>query len=304
MTAPAPTYSHRHNLAFSRFILPAERAPQAWKLLLGIVLILVIYALGIAQLVFGAVLITGTSADVFMSMIQVPKTPGTTYFVLATFIPLLIGIFTAAAVIHGRGPMSLICPPGKTLRHFGVAFGVMAVVLAVAGTASFLTAETIPNLSFPTWAMLLPLSLLGFLIQTGTEEILFRGYMQQQLAARYKSRVIWLLGPSLIFGLMHFSPTLPLPTVLYAIGAATLFGLIAADLTAQSGSIGPAWGMHFANNCFAALILAPRDTIEGLALFLTPYSMIDESSLSVGTVVVHATVLLSTWWVIRRLIRR
>ena len=122
MTAPAPTYSHRHNLAFSRFILPAERAPQAWKLLLGIVLILVIYALGIAQLVFGAVLITGTSADVFMSMIQVPKTPGTTYFVLATFIPLLIGIFTAAAVIHGRGPMSLIGPPGKTLRHFGVAF--------------------------------------------------------------------------------------------------------------------------------------------------------------------------------------
>ncbi|MEL7345400.1 MAG: CPBP family intramembrane glutamic endopeptidase, partial [Pseudomonadota bacterium] len=132
---------------------------------------------------------------------------------------------------------------------------------------------------------------------------LFRGYLQQQLAARYKSRIIWMLAPSLIFGLVHFSPTFPLTTALYAVGAATAFGLIAADLTVQSGSIGPAWGMHFANNCFAALILAPRDTIEGLSLFLTPYSMADEV-IAPATVIVHATVLIVTWWVIRRLIRR
>ncbi|MEL7345073.1 MAG: hypothetical protein AAFN59_09475 [Pseudomonadota bacterium] len=121
MTTSAPSYSPRYGLAFSRFIAPAQQTPAAWRLLLGFLLILAIYALGIAQLVFGAVLVTGMDSASFMASIQIPKTPATTYFVLATFIPLLIGVFTAAAVLHGRGPATLIGPAAKTVRHFGIA---------------------------------------------------------------------------------------------------------------------------------------------------------------------------------------
>lgn len=290
-------------LAFARYIAPAERYPQAWRLFLGLLLILAIYALGIAQLVFFATLFTGMDTGTFMSMLAAPKTPATTFFVLATFVPLLVGVFTAVAVLHGRSPATLFGPPAKVMREAGIAFSVMAVVLAAAGTLSFLSEGQIPNLPFRSWIVLLPLALLAFVIQTGTEEIVFRGYLQQQLAARYKSRIIWMLAPSLIFGMVHFSPAYPLPTALYAVGAATLFGLLAADLTTQAGSIGPAWGMHLANNVFAALILAPQDTIEGLALFVRPYSMTDEV-VSLSTVVTHGIVLTLTWLVIRRLIRR
>jgi uncharacterized protein len=49
------------------------------------------------------------------------------------------------------------------------------------------------------------------------------------------------------------------------VGAAATFGLIAADLTARTGSIGAAWGFHFANNTMAITILATDGTITGLS---------------------------------------
>jgi DNA-directed RNA polymerase subunit RPC12/RpoP len=45
----------------------------------------------------------------------------------------------------------------------------------------------------------------GVLIQTGAEEVLFRGYLQQQLAARFASPIAWMVLPSAIFAL----PALP-----------------------------------------------------------------------------------------------
>lgn len=302
MTEPlAPT--SRYPLAFARFIAPARRYPQAWRLLLGLVLTAVVYALGVAQLILLALLVTGGEFQVFLTTLTTPKTPGNVLFLLSTFLPMMIGVFTAAAVLHNRGPGTLIGPAAKVLREGGIAVAVMAVVLGLGAALFWLSYTPLPGLPFATWAVLLPLGLLGLLIQTGTEEIVFRGYLQQQLAARYKSRVIWMVAPALIFGAIHYNPAYGQGAAFYAMGAAALFGLVAADLTARSGSLGPAWGMHFANNVFAVLILATQDTIEGLALFRTPYSLA-EDALSPAVMVADAAMLILTWLVIRRLIRR
>ncbi|WP_338153259.1 CPBP family intramembrane glutamic endopeptidase [Pseudophaeobacter leonis] len=67
-------------------------------------------------------------------------------------------------------------------------------------------APLVSNLGFWPWLGLLPLSLLAVLVQVSAEEVVFRGYLQQALAARFKSPVIWLVAPSALFGLAHYMP--------------------------------------------------------------------------------------------------
>jgi len=115
--------------------------------------------------------------------------------------------------------------------------------------------------------MFLPLALLGLLIQTGAEEAVFRGYMQQQLAARFATPVAWMGVPALLFGLAHYAPGLGPVSPWLIVLVTGFFGVIAADLTARSGGIGLAWGIHFANNVIAVLVISAMAGLDGLALF-------------------------------------
>ncbi|MEM6897080.1 MAG: hypothetical protein AAF576_06845, partial [Pseudomonadota bacterium] len=45
-----------------------------------------------------------------------------------------------------------------------------------------------------------------------------------------------------------------------------LFALISADVTARTGSIGAAWGLHFVNNVQALLIISVLGPLSGLSL--------------------------------------
>ena len=50
--------------------------------------------------------------------------------------------------------------------------------------------------------------------------------------------------------------------------AATAVGLALADVTAQTGNLSAAIGLHFANNVLALLVVALPSPISGLALML------------------------------------
>ena len=92
------------------------------------------------------------------------------------------------------------------------------------------------------------------------------------------------------------------PNISLVILATTLFGLVAADITARTGSIGAAWGLHFANNTFAILILAVQGTIPGLALFHTPYA--SDDPILTRLMVADIAALLIVWYVLARVFRR
>src|SRR5690606_23395048 len=124
----------------------------------------------------------------------------------------------------------------------------------------------IPGVPPLLWLLLLPLSLTAVLVQTSAEEILFRGYIQQQLAARFASPLIWMVAPAVIFGLLHYRPDAGANGGLIMLWAAG-FALAAADLTARAGTLGPAIALHFMSNTSALLILSAEGTLSGLALF-------------------------------------
>ena len=57
------------------------------------------------------------------------------------------------------------------------------------------------------------------------------------------------------------------------------FGILAADLTARSGTLGPAIAFHFTNNFMALAVFGLEDFLGGLSLYVYPFSVIDTAEL-------------------------
>lgn len=252
---------------FAAYIAPARRYPQLWRLVLGFALFLGVYFSWATGTVYLFALSGGESAvDPRTGALDRLSEPLTVLVLLSSFLGGWLGIWLAARLLQHRGWRSLFGHPPRVLADFVLGAGVM---LALGGGAVLMALPLLPALEpvlpWRAWLMLLPLALAGVLIQTGAEELVFRGYLQQQLAARFASRLIWLGLPSALFGFAHFTPGDE--NVWLVVAATGLFGLVAADLTARSGALGLAWGLHFANNVLAILVVSAMPGLDGLALF-------------------------------------
>ncbi len=294
-----------HNLGhrFDRFIDPARARPQVWRLLLGCVLALVVYGIVVSGIIALAWRFGGFNLDPGgLEALISGDTPASMAVVLATFAGMAIGPMVAVAALHTRSARTLFGPAATVLRDFVVAAGIMFGLLALSLVVWSFFYDALPNIDFSRWIVLLPLALLGVAIQTGAEEILFRGYLQQQLAARFASPLIWMILPAILFAFGHLDPTQSGLNTWLIVLAAGIFGLIAADLTYHSGSIGAAWGLHFANNTVALLIVGTSGTMTGLALYETPYDLSDTTA--VATLIpIDIGILLLGWFLVRRFVR-
>lgn len=258
--------------AFAAYIAPARAYPQIWRLVLGLALVAGVYFLWMALLGGLLWLASGLDGlDVRLQTIGRGADPWSLLLLLSTFIGMALGVWAAARLLHGRGWRSLFGRPAAVLRDFVLG---VAVMLVVGGGLGLLflpfTPSLVPATPLSLWLAFLPLALLGIALQTGAEELVFRGYLQQQLAARFASPFVWMLLPSLLFGLAHYAPAEMGANTWLVVAATGFFGLIAADLTARTGALGLAWGLHFANNCLAILLVSAMGGLDGLALFQLP----------------------------------
>ena len=289
---------------FEILVAPARRSPALWRLVCAVFLILTIQLLWVAAFLGALWLVTLRSDFVAyrISRLFPADTPSDVLLLLLTFLGMAFGAILSARWLHGRDLPSLIGPASRTLRDFASAAVIAGSVLGLSLFAWTFSYEAMPNISFGMWAAWLPMALAALLIQTGTEELVFRGYFQSQLAARFRSPLVWLLGPAILLGLIHYDPTAYGGNAWLAVVAATLFGVLAADLTAHTGSIGAAWGFHFANNCISVLLISSDGAISGLALYLTPYGA-DELPPSVWLGISDLFLVLLCWILIRRVVR-
>jgi len=218
---------------------------------------------------------------------------------------LIVGVTVAARLLQKRSLVSVTGPPRVVVRQF---VRVSRYLLMLGGVLLLLppyqmSAPMVANLPMLTWLALLPLSLLTLLLQTGAEEILFRGYIQQGLAARFRHPLIWLILPSTVFALGHYLPAEAGENAVLIAVWAGVFGVLMADLTARAGTIGPAIGVHFFNNFIALLIIASPSSLNSLALYVLPYEMSDTQALRPWMIVDFAMMGVS-WLVARLAIRR
>ncbi|MEQ8367395.1 MAG: type II CAAX endopeptidase family protein [Roseicyclus sp.] len=289
--------------AHADFVAPARARPALWRVFLGLVVIALIYALGIVAL-YGILIATSgfAGANAWMERMATAATPTSTLLVLATFVGMGVGPLVAARILHRRSALSLVGPIPVAVRHFLVA---AAICGCVYGLMQLIPSNLTPSqsLGLPIWASFLPLALVGIFIQTGAEEVLFRGYLQQQLAARFSSPVIWMVLPSALFAMLHYQPALMGDTAWVMVAAVFLFAILAADLTAQTGSIGAAWGFHFANNTVAILFVAMDGPLSGLSLFTVPMADMGASELR-PMLMLDMVITTLTWAAIRFAVTR
>lgn len=254
--------------AHASFIRPALAAREPWRILVMIISFEIVFAASPA--IFAAILPSDAAVDEFYEGI----TAFGTLAQFASFGISAVGFLILLRVLHGRGFQSLIGPAAQTKRDLlRVTWAVAIWLLALEFLPPWInTADLAEVRDFGVWAALVPVALVAVLIQVGTEEIFFRGYLQQQMACLSDSRWAWMILPSLMFGALHFwNGNGAAEGVIWAIWA-TALGIACADLTARTGNLGAAIGLHLANNAFALLVVAVQDwPSSGLALFLYPY---------------------------------
>ncbi len=288
---------------FEGFVAPARARPQVWRLLAGLLLIVVVYVGWLALMGAGVWVLTGLNQlESRLVSIGQGSDPTTLVVLLFTFTGMALGAMLAARWMHGRSVGSLFGRPPVVLRDFALGVGVLGGLALVTGLPWLLFADLEPGLAWRVWLSFLPLALVGLLVQTGAEELVFRGYLQQQLAARFRSPLVWMVLPSVLFGLVHYAPAEMGANTWHVVLATGVFGLVAADLTARTGSLGLAWGLHFANNVVAILFVTAGGALDGMALGRLPYGP-DDVDIMRPLIYADIAVLVLAWGLCRLAIR-
>lgn len=291
--------------AHARFIEPARNKSELWRFAAGLVLAVFAYVM-LNQIFFQFVYgILESSAPQLLQDLGAGQSPLAMYLLLSSFAFMSVGVGLSVRVIHGRSFLSLLGPINMLhqdfLRVCALVVGVFAVVAVLPPWG--MGGDLVPNLAFGRWLALLIPSLVFIAIQTSAEEIVFRGYVQQQLAARFRSPLIWMVLPSALFALGHYLPDMAGDNALLIAIWAGVFGILMADLTARSGSLGPAIAVHFLNNVSAFMFVSLPDELSGIALYLTPFSMNDTEAMRAWLPVDFAMMFV-LWLAARLAIRR
>lgn len=267
--------------AHADFVAAARPYSQIWRFAVGMVLATVAY-FALNQVFFGVIYASDLGQTPgFMEALGTGSTPLAMYLLLFSFVFMIMGVTLSARLLHRRGLFSFFGPLDRCRRQFGRVSLAMLAVFAVTFVLPpyDMGGDFVPNMPLLQWLVMLAPSLLFVLLQTSAEEIVFRGYVQQQLAARFRSPFVWMVLPSVVFAVGHYLPESAGENALLIAIWAGVFGMLMADLTARSGSLGPAMAVHFWNNVGAIVIVSIPDELSGLALYLSPFAMEDTDAL-------------------------
>ncbi|NNU79219.1 CPBP family intramembrane metalloprotease [Halovulum dunhuangense] len=250
-------------------------------------------------------LATGAPLGQSLAQIAGMGSPLSLVAILLTFSGFILGIMLGLRLLHRSrlGPI-LSRKGGFAWREF---FHVSALFLALGIGAvgiSHVFQDYNRNLSLGVWLFWLAPALVATFVQVFAEELVFRGYLQSQLAARFRSPLIWIGGPAVIFGALH----LPNAAAFGANGwlvllAPMLIGVIAGHVTARTGGIAAATGIHFANNCLGLLIVAVPGPFGALSLWLHPIDLSDIATVR-PMILLNIGLILAAYGVYLLLIRR
>ncbi|MEP9387299.1 type II CAAX endopeptidase family protein [Mesorhizobium sp. KR9-304] len=227
-------------------------------------------------------------------------TSGGLFATLATFAGIWLGVWIAMRLLH-REKLSRLFGNSARLSGNGFLKGFVAVVITSLLTELGYLLIT-PDVGrgpveFGAWLLfLLPILLLAF-VQTSSEELLFRGYLQRGLAHRFRSPLIWAVLPTVVFTALHWNPASVLGMnigVAISIGA---FAALLALLVYATGNLGAAMGAHLGNNLVGFLFISHDDALGGLALFRgAPLTALDWTPAQTAMIAgISIASILATW---------
>lgn len=158
---------------------------------------------------------------------------------LFSFTGTSIAIYAIGIYILPKGPVTMNLPDPKLIKNYlkGLSIGTV-MILAYIGLAILFGGIEYKGYGQISIVILI-LYFLAFVIQGFTEEFLIRGLIQQSLAK--KNKLLSIIGPSIIFSLMHLGND---NFSLIAMINTFLVGLLYALMTDITGSLWQAAAAH------------------------------------------------------------
>ena len=275
---------------FQQWVDAARPRAQLWRTIVGLVLIGVVWMVWTLVLMFGGIGLGLVKPEAFEAMFGTADIPLTytdtvvmLLIALGTIWGFSVGVWLTVKLLHQRPSSSVVASNRRfNLSQFGAGCVVAAGYLAVSMTWSVVSgnAPRRSELALETWLLAFaPIAIVVF-VQAASEELVFRGYLPQQLAARFGSPIVWGFIPSVLFGLMHAANSPGNQTyALYYVAIATIMGMVMLAMVWRTGSLAAAIGFHFINN-IGALTLAGSDRgPSSIALFVwTPEQLMHSAS--------------------------
>ncbi len=189
------------------------------------------------------------------------------------FIVSLILLLVLIKPFHNRSYMTLFS--GNSIirwkRFFTSAF-IWLILMAIFLIISLKMNPQDFKLNFhsESFFILILISIIFIPIQASSEEIFFRGYLSQGVAAWTKSRIMVIIITSILFGLLHstnpevkeFGFGIMMSQYIY-------FGIVFSVLTVLDDGIELAMGAHAANNVFLSIFVTSKSSVlQTSALFI------------------------------------
>ena len=258
----------------TEFAAPALERAELWRLLAVLALTLLLSDLLQAMI---SALAHWAKGPIFGTValinLQQGLTPSGVTWALLLAVP-GIALFDAAlrAVMH-RGVGTLFGRPARLAGDFAAAFLPLAA-LGLATLPILSGAEGVaPGIAPGRLLTWLPVALPGLIAAAAASEMIYRGFLLQQLAARWQESWIWMGLPAAVFALTHVSGQAgALAPLSLAWGLA--FGIAAADLTARTGSLGAAIGLQAGLQLQGIFLMGLKGPMTGLALYtLDPHGL-------------------------------
>jgi membrane protease YdiL (CAAX protease family) len=261
------------------YIAAARQGHHTWlRYLIGTILIAVAWFVGgtIATLVviIGYGVFTGDFGLAFE--MASPNPPPdlivpTFLTLMVSFVPFFLGTVAVVRFLHNRPVRTLVTGKSRiNWRRVGTGAGVWVVLLLVTLGIDIVLRPDMYTFQFDItqWLPYTLLALLFIPIQSGTEELVFRGYLMQATSVFTRNPILLMLPSSLLFGALHLANPEVASNFWLLAAYYAMFGLFTAWISLKDGTIELALGMHIANNMTAIISTFPDSALPAPAPIL------------------------------------
>ncbi|MES2678925.1 MAG: CPBP family intramembrane glutamic endopeptidase [Bacteroidota bacterium] len=200
---------------------------------------------------------------------------------LGIFVITFIGFYAAIKKLHRKTLVSILTGYEKfRFKRFWFAFGIWGGILVISVLVSYIfnLEDLAVNFDLRGFTISFVMMLLLMPIQTGFEELFFRGYLVQGLSQIFKNGIVPVIITSVLFGSAHLSnPEVKEYGWVVMLTYYVFFALFMGCLTLLDEGLELAFGIHFANNFISSVMVNSSDSV------LKTYSVFETHDKNPGT---------------------